>query len=138
MMDNDLKIRIVSFSYKNGIPADDNGNGGGFVFDCRLLPNPGRLPAYCEFTGQDQVVIDFLMKEPEVLEYVNNVKAMLSQVIDAYHGREFKSLLICFGCTGGQHRSVYIAETIAEWLALKFPVSVHIEHRELALKSMLQ
>lgn len=136
-MEKNLKVRIVSFAFKNGVPQDDNGNGGGFVFDCRLLPNPGRLPEYCELTGKDPEVIDFLEKETEAKSFIHNVESIVFQAIDTYLEREFKSLLICFGCTGGQHRSVYMSETIAGNIKKKYQVEVHLEHRELALKNIL-
>lgn len=137
-MEKKLKLRIISFAYKNGIPQDNNGNGGGFVFDCRMLPNPGKLPEYFELTGKDSDVIDFLKKEPEVSEYIDKVKALLYQAVETYLEKEFESLLICFGCTGGQHRSVFVSETIAELIKNKFPVQVHLEHRELALKTTIE
>jgi RNase adaptor protein for sRNA GlmZ degradation len=101
------------------------------------LPNPGRLPEYCELTGKDAAVIDFLEKEKDVKSFIHNVQAIVFQAIDTYLEREFKSLLICFGCTGGQHRSVYISETIAGIIEKKYQVEVHLEHRELALKNIL-
>jgi RNase adaptor protein for sRNA GlmZ degradation len=136
-MEKYLKVRVVSFAYKCGVPQDDNGNGGGFVFDCRLLPNPGRLPEYCELTGKDAAVVHFLENETEVKSFIDNVKSIVFQAVGTYLDRDFKSLLICFGCTGGQHRSVYISETIARMIKENFPVEVHLEHRELSEKTVM-
>lgn len=128
-----LKISVSSFSYlKTGIPADTSGNGGGFVFDCRALPNPGREMRYRMHTGKDPDVISFLEEKTEVLEFQSNVKQILNQSILEYLQRGFSSLSVNFGCTGGQHRSVYMSETTSDWIRDTFPeVKVITKHIEL-------
>jgi len=125
-------LNVNSFSYKKGgIPEDLSGNGGGFVFDCRPLPNPGREDKYKMLTGRDKEVIDFLKNHQEVDAFLENVKAILTQSINNYSARGFKHLMINFGCTGGQHRSVYCAETITAWLRKSYPeLIVSCKHRE--------
>lgn len=127
-----LTINVNSFSFKKGgIPEDLSGNGGGFVFDCRPLPNPGREDRYKMLTGRDKEVIEFLKKHQEVDAFLKNAKAILTQSIDNYSARGFKHLMVNFGCTGGQHRSVYCAETISAWLYKKYPeLIVTCKHRE--------
>jgi aminoglycoside/choline kinase family phosphotransferase len=126
-----LTVRIMSFSYKNGVPLDDRGHGGGFIFDCRALPNPGRHEQYAQLTGRDKPVIDFLQKEPEVSKFLENVFAMAGISVDNYLSRNFTSLSAAFGCTGGRHRSVYCAETLAAHLKKKYGVRVELTHREI-------
>jgi aminoglycoside/choline kinase family phosphotransferase len=127
-----LTIRLSSFSFKKGgIPNDPCGNGGGFVFDCRALPNPGRETAYKMLTGKDQPVIDYLEKHETVHDFLDHINSLLNQTINDYTYRGFSSLMVSFGCTGGQHRSVYCAEKTLEWIKNKFPeVNVILKHHE--------
>ncbi|HHJ51836.1 MAG TPA: phosphotransferase enzyme family protein, partial [Caldithrix abyssi] len=129
-----LTVRIQSFSYRRGIPVDEKGHGGGFVFDCRLLPNPGRFEKFKSFTGEDREVIEFLEKEDEVSKFLNHVKAIVEQAVVSYQKRNFTDLMVAFGCTGGQHRSVYCANKLAEYLKSKFKVDVEVRHREQELR----
>ena len=126
-----LTVKISSFSYKNGIPPDASGNGGGFVFDCRALPNPGRFEEFIPFNGRDQVVISFLEREHEVDVFLNHTFSLVDQSIATYIERGFTSLMINFGCTGGQHRSVYCAEELANHINAKFGVKIDLSHTEL-------
>jgi aminoglycoside/choline kinase family phosphotransferase len=124
-----LTLKIKSFSYKEGIPEDVSGNGGGFVFDCRALPNPGREERYLAYDGRDKVIIDFLEHKPEVIVFLEHAEKLISQSIENYMERGFNSLAVNFGCTGGQHRSVYCAEVMAAWLKNKYPgIKVETEH----------
>jgi aminoglycoside/choline kinase family phosphotransferase len=125
-----LSITINSFSYRNQIPVDYSGNGGGFVFDCRSLPNPGRLPEHKHLTGKDEPVIAFLNNQPEVSSFITQTSHIVDRVVQNYLDRDFQHLMINFGCTGGQHRSVYCAEQLAKHLNEKFPVEVSLTHIE--------
>lgn len=126
-----ITIRVQSFSYQKGLPEDETGHGGGFIFDCRSLPNPGRLDEYKEQTGNDAEVIAFLEKREEVHSFLTRVRDLISQVVENYQIRNFSHLTIAFGCTGGQHRSVYCANTLAKYLREKYSVRVELSHREL-------
>ena len=121
-----LTVTINSFSFKKGYPADFSGNGGGFVFDCRALPNPGREPELKNKTGRDWEVIDYLMAKPQVHVFLDNVKGIISQSVENYRERHFSNLMVSFGCTGGQHRSVFFAQTIYEWLKATYP-DIHLK-----------
>jgi hypothetical protein len=123
-----LTVRIQSFSYQDGVPTDEKGHGGGYVFDCRALPNPGRFEQYAKLTGRDDPVIAFLGKEPAVREFIAHVFALIEQTVEIYQARNFTDLMIAFGCTGGQHRSVYCAELLAKHLGEKFQVNVEVRH----------
>lgn len=124
-----LTVQVQSFSFKKGIPQDPSPNGGGFVFDCRALPNPGREPQYRAFTGQDACVIEYLEQYPAIDTFREHVFALAEQSIDNYLERHFDHLMISFGCTGGQHRSVYFAEQTARHIREKYPnVQVELKH----------
>jgi RNase adaptor protein for sRNA GlmZ degradation len=126
-----LKVIINSFSYKNGIPADDSGHGGGFVFDCRSLHNPGRYEKYKALTGKDKEVIDFLRNEPEIYEFMNHVYGLVDNTIANFIKRDFTNLQVNFGCTGGQHRSVFCANMLAEHLKKGSVAEVELKHTAL-------
>jgi len=128
---NVLTVTINSFSYKKGIPEDKSGNGGGFVFDCRSLVNPAKYEEYRNLTGKDQKVIDFFAKETELKEYINSVYFLISKSIANYQNRSFNSLMVNFGCTGGQHRSVYCTEQLAARIKEKYDVEIVVNHTNL-------
>lgn len=133
-MQNKLVIDIHSFSYKKkGIPKDDSGNGGGFVFDCRGILNPGRIEEYKSQTGNDIGVQEFLENKTEMPNFLKSVQSLISISIENYLSRGFQNLQINFGCTGGQHRSVYSAIKTAEFIKGKYPeAEVKIYHDEQA------
>jgi aminoglycoside/choline kinase family phosphotransferase len=123
---------ISSFSYKHGIPEDKSGHGGGFVFDCRALPNPGREEQYRAFNGKDKIIVDYLKNYPAVIDFLKDAEHIVGKSVENYIKRRFGSLMVSFGCTGGQHRSVYCAEAIAEKFKQKYPqVNVEVVHETL-------
>lgn len=128
-----LTIHINSFSYKkSGIPADTTGHGGGFVFDCRFIYNPGRREEFKLLTGQDKDVIAFLESQHEMKTFLNNVYDITDLAIENYIERDFTDLMISFGCTGGQHRSVYAAEKAKEHISKKYPgVNIILHHTQI-------
>jgi aminoglycoside/choline kinase family phosphotransferase len=129
--DGALTVLVHSFSFRRGYPEDIGGHGGGFVFDCRALPNPGRLPEYRAATGRDESVVRFLEAEPELEPFWESVRVLTDAQVVTYRDRGFTSLSVAFGCTGGQHRSVYLAERLARHLKSRFPdVRVRLTHRE--------
>lgn len=126
-----LTVRIFSFSFKKGIPEDPSGNGGGYVFDCRSTHNPGRYEPYKKITGLHEPVIRFLEDDGEILTFLDSVYKLADAHIERYIQRGFTSLMFCFGCTGGQHRSVYSAQHLADRIRKKYPmVNVELTHRE--------
>ena len=129
-----LKVTINSFSYKEGIPKDYSGNGGGFVFDCRSLENPGRYPEFKESTGLDESVIQFLDNKNDVDEFLKSVYKVVDESVKKYIDRDFKNIMINFGCTGGQHRSVFCAEKLAVHIKENFDVLVKANHTQLSKK----
>ncbi|MDR1654022.1 MAG: phosphotransferase [Prevotellaceae bacterium] len=128
-------VRVFSFSYRKGIPADVSGNGGGFVFDCRAIHNPGKYVEYRDLTGLDTKVAGFLEKNSEIAEFLGNCYALIDKSVVRYLERGFTALQISFGCTGGQHRSVYSAQKTAEHLYTKFGIRVQLVHVELNIES---
>lgn len=128
----------MSFSFKKGYPDDPSGNGGGYVFDCRGVHNPGRYDQYKQLTGLDQPVIDFLEKDGEITTFLEHVYALADAHVARYIKRGFTNLMFCFGCTGGQHRSVYSAQHTAEYIHKKFGVKVEIIHREQHIEKTLE
>jgi aminoglycoside/choline kinase family phosphotransferase len=130
-----LVVRIVSFSYKKGIPKDDAGNGGGYIFDCRGILNPGRQEAYKNLTGRDKEVKDYLEQQTRMPEFLNSIFDIADITVEDYIRRGFGHLMIGFGCTGGQHRSVYAADAMARHLRNKFKVKVALNHLEQEAKN---
>jgi RNase adaptor protein for sRNA GlmZ degradation len=123
-----LTVRIFSFSFHGSVPADDTGNGGGFVFDARSLPNPGREEHFRAQTGKDASVIEYLDREESVARFLSHVYPLVDASVANYRQRGFSSLMVSFGCTGGQHRSVYLAEHLAQHLRDAQDVEVVVRH----------
>jgi RNase adaptor protein for sRNA GlmZ degradation len=131
---DNLVVRVFSFSFHRGLPKDDSGHGGGFVFDTRSIPNPGREERFRSLTGQDAPVVEYLEQQESAHKFFENAAALVDASITDYQRRGFKSLMVSFGCTGGRHRSVYMAEQMAKHLRDKNGVGVVVRH--LALESM--
>ena len=125
-----LTVRIYSFAYKNGMPYDISGNGGGYVFDCRAINNPGKFERYSKSTGLDEPVIKFLEDEGEMSKFLENIYPLIDNHVKRFIDRGFTDLMISFGCTGGQHRSVYAAQHVAEHIWNKFGIKISLVHRE--------
>jgi aminoglycoside/choline kinase family phosphotransferase len=123
-----LVVRVFSFSFHQGPPQDDTGNGGGFVFDVRSLPNPGREERFKHLTGKDPAVIDYLIQHQPVHQFLGNAMALVDASVSSYQSRGFKNLMVSFGCTGGQHRSVYLAEQLARHLRARGGIEVVVHH----------
>jgi aminoglycoside/choline kinase family phosphotransferase len=128
---DNLTVRIMSFSFHRGLPTDDSGNGGGFIFDGRSLPNPGREERFKVLTGKDAPVIDYLNQQESVHQFMASVMSLVDASVKEYLHRGFKHLMVSFGCTGGQHRSVFLAEQLAKRLRGRNGVEVVLQHREL-------
>ena len=129
-----LLVHIYSFSLKKGVPEDPTGNGGGYVFDCRAIHNPGKYERYRKSTGMDADVIRFLEEDGEVTTFLESVYKLVDAHVKRFSERKFTHLQVCFGCTGGQHRSVYCAEHLASHLSGKFDVKVVVTHREMNIE----
>ncbi|MDR3326540.1 MAG: phosphotransferase [Prevotellaceae bacterium] len=128
-----LTVQIESFAYGNGIPKDSSGNGGGYVFDCRSIYNPGRFEQYKKSTGLDSSVKEFIENSTGIEDFIKNVYSLIDSHIKIFLERGFWHLSVFFGCTGGQHRSVYCAELLAKYVKAKYPVNVKLRHRELGI-----
>ena len=136
--DGKLEVKVYSFSFKRGVPYDPSGNGGGYVFDCRSIHNPGRYEPYKKLTGRDEPVIRFLEDDGEITGFLEHVYGVVDPHVETYMRRGFTSLMVSFGCTGGQHRSVYCAEHLAHHLASRFPdVRIRLIHREQGIEEMV-
>ncbi len=136
--DGVLEVKVYSFSFKKGVPYDQSGNGGGYIFDCRSIHNPGRYEPYKKLTGRDEPVIRFLEDDGEVFGFLEHVYGVVDPHVETYSKRGFTNLMVGFGCTGGQHRSVYCAEHLAHHLAQKYPgIRVRLIHREQGVVSLM-
>lgn len=133
-----LTVRVMSFSYRKGIPEDPSENGGGYVFDCRGVHNPGRYDRYKPLTGRDESVIRFLEEDGEILRFLEHTDALVDAHVERYLERGFTHLQVCFGCTGGQHRSVYSAQHTAEHLHRKYGIRVELIHREQQIRETFE
>lgn len=133
-----LEIDVKSFSYlKTGYPVDQTGHGGGFVFDCRFIDNPGRVLELKPLTGRDAKVIEFFKQSGEMDAFLNNVYSIVDKAVEVYFERNFDKLSVSFGCTGGQHRSVFSADALAKHLTSKYGVKVNLYHVEQEKKSWI-
>ena len=132
-----LTVTVYSFSFKKGIPEDASGNGGGYVFDCRSVHNPGKYERFKQLTGLDAPVIEFLEQDGEILRFLDHVYSLVDAHVERFLERGFTHLQVSFGCTGGQHRSAYSAQHLAEHLVARYPVRVHLIHRERGIERWL-
>ena len=132
-----LTVTVYSFSFKKGIPEDTSGNGGGYVFDCRSVHNPGKYERFKNLTGLDAPVIEFLEEDGEIFPFLEHVYGLVDAHVERFLERGFTHLQVSFGCTGGQHRSAYSAQHLAEHLVAKYPVKVHLIHRERGIEQWL-
>ena len=132
-----LTVTVYSFSFRKGIPEDPSGNGGGYVFDCRSVHNPGKYERFKQLTGLDAPVIEFLEEDGEILRFLDHVYALVDAHVERFLERGFTHLQVSFGCTGGQHRSAYSAQHLAEHLVAMYPVRVHLIHRERGIERWL-
>lgn len=123
-----LTVKINSFSFKKGTPKDPSGHGGGFIFDCRFIHNPGRYEPYKKLTGRDEGVINFLKHHSKMTEFLNDVYRIVDKGVENYIERSFTDLTVNFGCTGGQHRSVYAADCLANHIQEKYGVNIELSH----------
>ena len=123
-----LVVKICSFSYRQAIPQDESGHGGGFVFDCRGILNPGRIEEFKTMHGRDKTVMDFIEQQTKMTEFLNSVFDLVDITVEDYITRGRESLMVSFGCTGGQHRSVYAADALARHLRNKFKVKIDLKH----------
>ena len=135
---DNLVVRIFSFSFHHELPKDETGNGGGFIFDGRSLPNPGREARFKSLTGRDAPVIEYLHQQESVHQYLAGVFSLIDASVENYQQRGFKNLMVSFGCTGGQHRSVYLAEQLAKHLRSRNGVEVVVWHLELEKLGLAQ
>jgi RNase adaptor protein for sRNA GlmZ degradation len=126
-----LTLRIFSFSFHQGAPKDETGHGGGIVFDGRSLPNPGREERFKALTGRDTPVIEYLNQQESVHQFLASVMSLVDASVNSYRERGFKNLMVSFGCTGGQHRSVYLAEQLAKHFRARNGVEVAVRHLQL-------
>jgi RNase adaptor protein for sRNA GlmZ degradation len=131
LKENHLTVRVFSFSFRRGIPKDETGHGGGFVFDARSVPNPGREERFKALTGRDAPVIEYLNQQESAHQFLGSVMSLIEASVKTYQSRGFTSLTVSFGCTGGQHRSVYFAEQLAKRLKLRSGVEVVVRHLEM-------
>jgi RNase adaptor protein for sRNA GlmZ degradation len=129
-----LTVRIFSFSFHHKMPADESGNGCGFIFDARSLPNPGREEQFKQLTGKDAPVIEYLNQQGSVHRYFEHVASLVDSTVAAYQSRGFSNLMVSFGCTGGQHRSVFLAEQLAKHLRDRAGLEIVIRHIEMETK----
>ncbi len=126
----ELTVRVYSFAYKKGVPNDISGNGGGYVFDCRAINNPGKYERYKNVNGLDEPVIKFLEDDGEMIQFLDSIYPLIDRHVKRYIERSFTDLMISFGCTGGQHRSVYAAQHVAEHISKNFGIKIQLIHRE--------